>query len=123
MTLKLNTRKLDDVVIIDLNGRLSCGEPRELFRAAVVRLLDEGNRRFVLNLTDVTYVDSTGLSELLATKTRLVEQGGDAVLLGVAKKVNDLLVMTKLIVVFDSFNRESEAIAALQTAGNVKTTA
>jgi len=122
MTLKLNTRKLDDVVIIDLNGRLCCGEPRELFRAAVSRLLDEGNRRFVLNLSDVSYVDTTGLSELIATKTRLVEQGGDVVLLGVSKKVNDLLVMTKLIVVFDSFNKESEAIAALQT-GKIKTTA
>jgi anti-sigma B factor antagonist len=122
MTLKLNTRKLDDVVSIDLNGRLSCGEPRESFRSAVSRLLDEGNRKFVLNLSDVSYVDTTGLSELLATKTRLLERGGDAVLLGVTKKVNDLLVMTKLIVVFDSFNKESEAIAALQT-GKVKTTA
>ena len=122
MTLKLNTRKLDDVVIIDLNGRLSCGEPRELFRAAVHRLLDEGNRRFVLNLSDVSYVDTTGLSELLATKTRLVKQGGDVVLLGVTKKLNDLLVMTRLIVLFDSFNKESEAVAALQT-GKVKTTA
>ena len=123
MTLKLNTRKLDDVVIVDLNGRLSCGEPRELFRAAVRGLLDEGNRRFVLNLSDVGYVDTTGLSELLATKTRLVEHGGDVVLLGVAKRVNDLLVMTKLIVVFDTFNKESEAIAALQATGKVKTTA
>ena len=122
MTLKVNTRKLDDVAIIDLNGRLSCGEPRELFRAAVFRLLAEGNSRFVVNLSEVSYVDTTGLSELIATKTRLVEQGGDAVLLGVSKKVNDLLVMTKLIVVFDSFNKESEAIAALQT-GKVKTTA
>ena len=122
MTLKVNTRKLDDVAIIDLNGRLSCGEPRELFRAAVFRLLAEGNSRFVVNLSEVSYVDTTGLSELLATKTRLVEQGGDVVLLGVSKKVNDLLVMTKLIVVFDSFNKESEAIAALQT-GKVKTTA
>ena len=118
----LNTRKLDDVVVIDLNGRLSCGEPRELFRAAVLRLLNEGNRRFVLNLSDVGYVDTTGLSELLATKTRLVEHGGEAVLLGATKKVNDLLVMTRLIVLFDSFNKESEAVAALQT-GKVKTTA
>jgi anti-sigma B factor antagonist len=117
----LNTRKLDDVVVIDLNGRLSCGEPRELFRAAVFRLLDEGNRRFVLNLSDVSYVDTTGLSELLATKTRLVEHGGDVVLLGVAKRVNDLLVMTKLIVVFDSFNKESDAIAALQTGKVTRT--
>ena len=122
MTLKLNTRKLDDIVIIDLNGRLSCGEPRELFRAAVLRLLNEGNRRFVLNLSDVGYVDTTGLSELIAIKTRLDEQGGDVVLLGVTKRVNNLLVTTKLIVVFDSFYKESEAIAALQTR-KVKTTA
>ena len=114
MTLKLNTRKLDDVVIIDLNGRLCCGEPRELFRAAVSRLLDEGNTRFVLNLSEVDYVDTTGLSELIATKTRLDEHGGDIVLLGVTKRVNSLLVMTKLIVVFKSFNKESEAIAGLQ---------
>ena len=122
MTLKLNTRKLDDIVIIDLHGRLSCGEPRELFRAAVFRLLDEGNRRFVLNLSEVGYVDTTGLSELIAIKTRLDEQGGDVVLLGVTKRVNNLLVTTKLIVVFDSFSKESEAIAALQ-AGKVKATA
>jgi len=121
MTLKLTTRKLDDIVIIDLNGRLSCGEPRELFRAAVSRLFDEGNRKFVLNLSGVSFVDTTGLTELLATKTRLIQQGGDANLLGVAKRVNDLLVMTKLIVVFDCFDKEPEAIAALQTA-SVKTT-
>jgi anti-sigma B factor antagonist len=122
MTLKLDTRKLNDVVIIDLNGQLSCGEPRELFRAAVFRLLDEGNKKLVLNLSDVGYVDTTGLSELIATKTRLDEQGGDVVLLGVTRRVNNLLVTTKLIVVFDSFNKESEAIAALQR-GKVKITA
>ena len=116
MTLKLNTRKLDEVVIIDLSGRFSCGEPRKLYRAALSGLLREGNRKFVLNLTDVTYIDTTGLTELLATKTKLVELGGDVNLLGVAKKVNDLLVMTKLIVVFDCFEKESEAIRALQTS-------
>lgn len=116
MTLKLNTRKLDDVVIIDMSGRLTWGEPRGLFRAAVSRLLDDGNRKLVLNLSDVTYVDTTGLTELLATKTKLVERGGEVNLLGVAKNVNDLLVMTKLIVVFNCFNKESDAIAALQAA-------
>jgi anti-sigma B factor antagonist len=122
MRLKLNTRKLDDVVIIDMNGRLTYGEPREHFRAAVARLIDEGNRKFVLNLSDVSYVDTTGLTELVATRTKLVERGGDVNLLGVSKSVNDLLVMTKLIVVFNCFDKESEAIAALQKV-NVKTLA
>jgi anti-sigma B factor antagonist len=121
MTFKLNTRNVDDVVIIDMNGRLTCDEPRELLRAAIRRLFDEGNGRFVLNLSDVSYVDTSGLNELLSTQTMLVEHDGEVNLFGVTRKVQDLLVMTKLIVVFDCFEKESEAIAALQR-GEVKAT-
>jgi anti-sigma B factor antagonist len=114
MTLKLKSREIDGVVVVDLTGRLTCGDPQMLLRGAVRRFVDEGNTRLVLNLSEVNFVDSSGLGELISTKCLLDKQGGQVNLLGLAKKVNDLLVMTKLVVAFESFEEEAKAVAALQ---------
>jgi len=115
MALKLKSREIDGVVVIDLIGRLTCGDPQILFRETVRRLVDEGNGKLVLNLSEVNFVDSSGLGELVSTRHLMAERGGEVNLLGLAKKVKDLLVMTKLVTAFDCFEDEAKAVAALQT--------
>jgi anti-sigma B factor antagonist len=113
MAFTITTRRIDEVTVVDLCGRMACGEPLDLFRNTVRRLVDEGCGRFVLNLSDVDSIDSSGLGELIKTRVTLARRGGNVNLVGVGKKVKDLLVMTKLLVVFDCFDDESDAIAAL----------
>ena len=115
MSLKVKTRKLDGGIVVDMHGRITSGEPQWLLRETVRRLVDDGSTRFVLNLSDVSYIDSAGLGELASIKSVLDERDGQVNLLGVTRKVRDVLVVTKLVVVFDSFDHESEAVAALQT--------
>ena len=115
MSLKVKTRKLDGLIVVDMHGRITSGEPQWLLRETVRRLVDDGSTRFVLNLSDVSYIDSAGLGELASIKSVLDERDGQVNLLGVTRKVRDVLVVTKLVVVFDSFDDESEAVAALQT--------
>src|SRR5262245_60509616 len=110
MSLILRTRKVESVVVIDMNGRLTCGEPQMLLRNTVRQFIDDGNRRFVLNLSDVSFVDSSGLGELISSRTALANHDGQVNLLGLKKKVLDLLVLTKLVCVFDCFDKESEAV-------------
>jgi anti-sigma B factor antagonist len=114
MSLRLKSRKLDNVVVIDMGGRLTSGEPQLLFRNTIRRFLEDGNDRFVLNLSDVNYIDSSGLGELAVTKSALDNKGGRVNLLGLQKRVNDVLVLTKLACVFDFFDEESKAVAALR---------
>jgi anti-sigma B factor antagonist len=118
MSLRIKSRKVDKVVVFDIEGRLTCGEPQLLLRDTVRRFIDDGNDRFVLNLSEVSYVDSSGLGELVSIKSLLNKIGGRVSLLGVAKKVQNLLVMTNLVIVFDSFAEESEALAALHVDRN-----
>jgi len=114
MSLRVKSRKLDNVVVIDMNGRLTCGEPQLLFRNTIRRFVADGSNRFVLNLSDVNYIDSSGLGELATTKATLDKDGGRVNLLGLQKKVSDVLVLTKLTCVFDFFEEETKAIAALR---------
>lgn len=114
MSLTVKSRKMDSVVIVDMDGRLTCGEPQLLFRQAIRQCLDEGNRKFVLNLTGVSYIDSLGLGELAATRYSLARNGGRVNLLGITKRLKDLMVMTHLALVFDFFDEESKAVTALQ---------
>jgi len=114
MSLRVKSRKLDNVVVIDMDGRLTCGEPQMLFRNTIRRFVEDGNDRFVLNLSEVNYIDSSGLGELAITKSELHENGGKVNLLGLRKRVRDVLVLTKLACVFDFFEEESKAIAALR---------
>jgi len=113
MSLTVKSRKLDSVVIVDMEGKLTAGEPQLMLRETVRRFIDAGNRRFVLNLSDVNYIDSSGLGELAATRYSLAKNGGHVNLLGLTKRVKDLMVMTHLALVFDSFDEESKAVTAL----------
>jgi anti-sigma B factor antagonist len=112
MSLSVNTRKLGEVVVVDMSGRLTSGEPVLLLRQTVRRFLDDGARKFVLNLGNVSYIDSSGLGELVTTYTSLQHRGGSVNLLNLTKKANDLLQMTKLLTVFDTYDDEGKAVGA-----------
>ena len=114
MALTVQSRNVDGVVVVDMIGRITCGEPQKLLRDTIRRFLDDGNNKFVFNLSDVNYIDSSGLGELAWTRRCLTDEGGEANLLGVTKRVNNLLVLTKLATVYNFFEEESQAIAALR---------
>lgn len=113
MSMLLNARRLDDVVILDLSGRITIGDGTLILRSNIRKLLEGGDRKFVLNLSDVDYIDSSGLGELVTAFTTVRNQGGELKLVNLTKRVRDLLQITKLLTVFESFNSESEAIKSM----------
>ena len=113
MGLSIDVRKIDDILIVAANGPFSTGEGT-LFRNTVKRYSDDGARNFILNLGEVSYIDSSGFGELLKTYTTLRKIGGEVVLLNPSKMVRDLLEITKLSTVFHIFADESKAIASLK---------
>jgi anti-sigma B factor antagonist len=96
MSMVLNARRLDDVVILDLSGRITMGEGTLILRESIQRLLGAGDRKFLLNLTDVDYIDSSGLGELVTSFTTVRNQGGQLKLLNLTRRVQDLLQITHL---------------------------
>ena len=113
MSLILKTRKIDNIAIMDMSGRLVIGEPTLLLRATVRKLLEDGTTKFVLNLGDLSFIDSSGLGELITAYTSIRNREGDVKMLDLAK-AKDLLQMTKLLTVFDVYDSEVKAIQALQ---------
>src|ERR1700710_946286 len=104
MSFSLNTRKIDGVVIIDLSGRLMIGEPVQSLRTTVRQFVDDGNLKFLFNLGSVTHIDSSGLGELITGYTTIRGRKGDVKLLKLTAKAKDLLQMTKLLTVFETFD-------------------
>ena len=113
MAFSLESRKKDDVIVIDMSGQLAAGEPVSLFRSTVRRLMEEGGTKFVLNLKQVSYLDSSGLGELVVTYTSSRNRHGDVKLLNPSKSAKDLLQVAKLLSVFEVFDDESKAIQSL----------
>lgn len=112
MSLSTSMREVDGVVIVDLSGRITLGEASGKLRDVVRDLLGKGNKKILLNLGDVTYIDSSGLGELVSSYTTAANQGAKVKLLNVQKKVDDLLQITKLYTVFDSFDDEAKAVSS-----------
>ena len=110
MVMKANTRKVEGVNIIDLSGRITIGEGTVVLRDAVRNLLQRHEKNILLNLADVSYIDSSGIGELVSSFTTLSSQGGKLKLLRLTKKVHDLLSITKLLSVFEVFDDEAKAI-------------
>ena len=114
MSLSIKTRKEDGVNVLELSGRLTIGESVLSLRDAVRSAVDDGDLKFVLNLGDVSYIDSSGLGELVSIYTTVRNKKGDVKQLKLTAKAKDLLQMTKLLTVFDSFDEEADALAALK---------
>ncbi|MDR3737795.1 MAG: STAS domain-containing protein [Terracidiphilus sp.] len=112
MTMKASSRKVDGVTIVDLSGRITLGEGSVVLRDTVKDLSAKGDRKILLNLGDVTYIDSSGIGELVSAYTSVRNAGGELKLLNLTKKVHDLLQITKLYTVFDISDDEASAIAS-----------
>ena len=114
MTMKASTRQVDGITVVDLSGRITLGEGSVVLRDTVRDLLAKGDRKMLLNLGEVTYIDSSGIGELVSAFTTVRNQGGELKLLNLTKKVHDLLQITKLYTVFDIKDDEATAISSFK---------
>ncbi len=112
MSMKFTTREVSGVTLVDLSGKITLGEGGLTLRDEVHKLLAEGQKKIVLNLADVNYIDSSGLGELVSAYTAVKNAGGELKLLSLTSKVRDLLVITKLVTVFDVKDDEAAAVAS-----------
>ena len=112
MSMKVNTRQVDGVTILDLSGRITLGEGSVTLRDAVRDLVAKGDKNILLNLGDVSYIDSSGIGELVSAFTSVKNSGGELKLLNLTKKVHDLLQITKLYTVFDVKDDETSAVGS-----------
>jgi anti-sigma B factor antagonist len=110
VSMKISTRQVDGVTIVDCSGRITLGEGSITLRDTVSQLLAKGQKKILLNLGDVNYIDSSGIGELVSAFTTVRKQGGDLKLLNLTKKVHDLLQITKLYTVFDVKDDEAAAV-------------
>jgi anti-sigma B factor antagonist len=108
--MQIDERIVDDVTILDLKGKMTLGEGDELLKDKINSLASQGHKKLVLNLEAVPYIDSAGLGEIVRTYTSISRQGGKLKLLNVSKRIYDLLVITKLVTIFDSYEDEAEAV-------------
>ena len=108
--MKIVERTVDDVVILELHGKILIGEGDDALRDAVTRVVDSGKTKILLNLEDVPYVDSAGLGEIVRCYTTVSRKNGKLKLINLTKKIKDLLSITKLLTVFETYESEPEAI-------------
>lgn len=108
--MKIETRTVGDVHILDCSGKITLGEGTMAVRNAVREVLKDGGKKIILNLADVNYVDSSGIGELVSNYTSVTNQGGQLKLLGLTKKIRELLAITKLLTVFQVYEDEKEAV-------------
>src|SRR5687767_3736540 len=108
--MEIAERKVSDVTILDLTGKMTLGEGDEMLKQTINNLLAAGQMKLVLNLGGVPYIDSAGLGEVVRTHTTVSRQGGSLKLLNLTKRIEDLLSITKLLTVFDTYDSEAEAI-------------
>lgn len=103
-------RTVNDVTVLDLKGKMTLGEGDELLKDKINSLLAAGKKKLLLNLEAVPYIDSAGLGEVVRTYTTVSRQGGSLKLLNLTKRIEDLLSITKLLTVFDTYDNEAEAV-------------
>lgn len=108
--LNINERQAGDVTVLDMNGKITIGEGSVALRTGVRRLLEEGKKRILLNLGGVSYIDSSGIGELVSSYTAINKEGGQLKLLNLTQKLQDLLTITKLLTVFDTYDNEADAL-------------
>lgn len=108
--MKANNRQVDGVTVVDMSGRITLGEGSVILRDTIRDLIGKGQKNILLNLGDVTYIDSSGIGELVSAFTAVRREGGELKLLKLTKKVHDLLQITKLYTVFDIKDDETAAI-------------
>ncbi len=110
MSIQVTNRVVGDVSVVDVAGRITLGEGASALRENIRGLVGKGNKKILLNLSDVSYIDSSGIGELVSGFTTVTNQGGVLKLLGLTKRVKDLLQITKLYTVFEVFDDEATAV-------------
>jgi anti-sigma B factor antagonist len=114
--MQIEERSVGDVTILDLKGKMTLGEGDELLRDKINSLIHQGQRKLLLNLEGVPYIDSAGLGEIVRTYTTVSRQGGSLKLVNLTKRITDLLSITKLLTVFETFDTEKDAVSSFQKA-------
>jgi len=112
VSMKATNRQVEGVSVVDMSGRITLGEGSVVLRDTIRDLIGKGQKKILLNLGDVTYIDSSGIGELVSAFTAVRREGGELKLLNLTKKVHDLLQITKLYTVFDINDDEAAAIKA-----------
>ncbi|HSM85338.1 MAG TPA: STAS domain-containing protein [Candidatus Limnocylindrales bacterium] len=112
--MKASSRQVNGVTVVDMSGRITLGEGSVILRDTIRDLLGKGQKKILLNLGDVTYIDSSGIGELVSAFTSVRNQGGELKLLNLTKKVHDLLQITKLYTVFDIKDDETAAVGSFK---------
>jgi len=116
MKITASTRLVGGVTIVDLSGRIVLGEGSAGLRDLLRKLVSEGNKKILLNLRNVDYIDSSGLGELVSAFTNMRSQGGELKLLNLTKRVRALLQITKLLTVFDITDNEATSVKSFSPA-------
>jgi anti-sigma B factor antagonist len=110
--MKIETRTVGDIRILDCSGKITLGEGTMAVRNTVRDILKSDGKKIILNLADVNYIDSSGIGELVSTYTTVTNNGGQLKLLNLTKKITELLAITKLLTVFQVFDDEKAALAS-----------
>jgi anti-sigma B factor antagonist len=114
--MQIEERIVGDVTILDLKGKMTLGEGDELLKDKINSLIHQGQKNLLLNLEGVPYIDSAGLGEIVRTYTTVSRQGGALKLVNLTKRITDLLSITKLLTVFETFDLEKDAVASFQSS-------
>ena len=117
--MQITERLVGDVMILDLKGKITLGEGDELLKDKVNSIVSQNHRKIVLNLADVPYLDSAGLGEVVRAYTTVSRQGGNRKLLNLTKRITDLLSITKLLTVFETFESENDAVRSFSASAKV----
>ena len=117
--MQIEERMVGDVVVLDLKGKVTLGEGDELLKDKINSLLQQDKKQLLLNLENVPYIDSAGLGEIVRTYTTVSRQGGKLKLLNLTKRITDLLSITKLLTVFETFDSENEAVRSFSASAKV----
>jgi len=112
--LDVKERQAGDVTILDLSGEVRIGDSSVALRDSIRNLADQGKKKVLLNLGGVKYIDSSGIGELIANYTTVKRGGGQLKLLNLTDRVQNLLVITKLLTVFDAYDNEAEALKSFE---------
>jgi len=117
--MQIEERAIGDVTVLDLRGKITLGEGDELLKDKVNSLVKQGRQKVILNLGEVPYIDSAGLGEVVRTFTTVSRQGGSLKLLNLTKRITDLLSITKLLTVFETYESESDAVRSFSASAKV----
>ena len=117
--MQIEERIVGDVTILDLKGKMTLGEGDELLKDKINSLIHQGQKNLLLNLEGVPYIDSAGLGEIVRTYTTVSRQGGALKLVNLTKRITDLLSITKLLTVFETYDNEADAVRSFSSSANV----